>query len=450
MKQEQPKPPLVRVVLWAACCVVICAWTLPGHVRSLRPGPDEVSDFFQDWASVQYFSRGLSIYANQEEEVVRYLERPILKDSPRATFNEFNAHPPASLLLVLPFASLDYPTAQLVWTSLWLLTLPVVVWVVLRETAVTPRPYTLLIWLPLLTLCSPLQMEVFQGQLNRAILLLVVLAWACERNGRPWLAGALLGVAGSIKVLPVLLFLYFLCRRRWQALASGLLTALVLNCLAAAVFGFAAYQDYFSHVIPHVAERYRDHLMNASLVAFWTRLFDPVLGGAIPVVASHRLYVALSMLSRGAVVLAAAWVAWRARGTAARDHAFAACVAAALLVSPITWSPYFMLLLPGGVLLWRDLPASSWKRPLFLACLIYLWICDLLLLIILGRQSYLHVARPWESLTFLAHPTYALLGFFVLGVIESHRATARASAAEGSTKVAAEPQGTVVPQVGET
>jgi hypothetical protein len=452
MTEAQPGPSWVRVALWAVVCVVVCAWMLPVQVRSLRPGPDHTTDFFQDWAAARYFFEGRSIYADQEPATLRYFGRPIRKDSPRDTFNQFNAHPPPAVLLVLPFGRLDYPTAQLVWTSLWLLLLPAAVWLALDAAEVRPRLWTLLIWLPLLTWCMPLQGEVFQGQLNRVILLLVVLAWVLERGGRPWLAGACIGAAASIKVLPAFLFLYFLCRGRWRALAGGLLAALALNAVAASVFGVGAYEEYVGRVVPLTAERYRDDAMNVSLTAFWTRLFDPVRGGAEPMVASHGLFVALRLASQAAVILAAAWAAWKARSEAARDHAYAAAVAGALLVSPITWAPYFLLLLPAGVLLWRDLPAGSWRRVLFLACLCDLWLSDLLVFTFQGRQAHLHVARPWESLTYVSAATYAVAGFFVLGVMESRRAEARAPAPERPepTREELEPAGTAMPRAGQT
>jgi len=56
------------------------------------------------------------------------------------------------------------------------------------------------------------------------------------RGGRPWSAGALLGVAAALKLTPGLFAVYLLCRRRWRALGgmaiAGAVCTFVLPSLA--------------------------------------------------------------------------------------------------------------------------------------------------------------------------------------------------------------------------
>ncbi len=73
------------------------------------------------------------------------------------------------------------------------------------------------------------------GQINIYLWALAVTAVYLDRRGRPWLAGVLLGCACAIKLAPALIFLYFLVRRRYAAVAIAVVTA-VLLFLAPAVF----------------------------------------------------------------------------------------------------------------------------------------------------------------------------------------------------------------------
>src|SRR5262249_33225844 len=66
------------------------------------------------------------------------------------------------------------------------------------------------------------------GQINVALLFLLLGAAHYLRAGRGWVAGALLGVATAIKVFPLPVVAYFVVRRKWAAVASTFLTLAVV------------------------------------------------------------------------------------------------------------------------------------------------------------------------------------------------------------------------------
>ena len=70
------------------------------------------------------------------------------------------------------------------------------------------------------------------GQPNLFLLLLMLGAFAGLRRGRPWAAGALVGLAAAIKAFPVLALGYFVYRRQWKATASAALTLALLLTVA--------------------------------------------------------------------------------------------------------------------------------------------------------------------------------------------------------------------------
>ncbi len=66
------------------------------------------------------------------------------------------------------------------------------------------------------------------GQPNLLLLFLMLGAFACLRNARPFWAGALVGLAAAIKAFPILALGYFLYRRQYKATAATVVTLLAL------------------------------------------------------------------------------------------------------------------------------------------------------------------------------------------------------------------------------
>ena len=66
------------------------------------------------------------------------------------------------------------------------------------------------------------------GQPNLLLLCLMLGAFACLRGGRPWSAGALVGLAAGIKAFPVLALGYLVYRRQWKATAATVVTLAAL------------------------------------------------------------------------------------------------------------------------------------------------------------------------------------------------------------------------------
>src|SRR5262249_46917227 len=138
-------------------------------------------------------------------------------------------------------------------------------------------PFTAWSAVPLLTLllvCGPLRQQVAQGQLFLILLALVTGIWLADRKGRQILAGALLALAISLAVTPVVLLLYFPLRRRWRAATGTLLGLLLINLAPGLVLGARAYPSYLTSALVEV-ERCRGSWDNLSLPALWYKLFAP-------------------------------------------------------------------------------------------------------------------------------------------------------------------------------
>ena len=154
--------------------------------------------------------------------------------------------------------------------------------------------------------------------------------------------------------------LYFVFQRRWRAVAAGAVSIIVLTLWTAAVLGIESYRAYIVEVMPTLGN-WRSSWPNVSLPGFWSKLFDPTsdVGTTIPLVRSPLLARACTGISCALVIAAVVVVVRRARSRYERDHAFATCIRAMLLVTAVVWDHYLLLLLLPVALLWTSLPTSG-------------------------------------------------------------------------------------------
>jgi hypothetical protein len=343
-----------------------------------------------------------------------------------------NAHPPICVVLALPLVALSYPDAVLVWNLVSLSALFLSLWIIRRELAIPFSGWSVFPLVALLLICNPFRQQVIQGQLTLLLLLLLTGCWAAQRSNRAGWAGVLLGTATAIKLFPGFLFIYFILQRQWKAVMAGILTVAVITALIIPMLGVETFTSYGMDVIPRVAV-FRASWFNASLPGLWTKLFDPDTEGD-PV---HPVHIRIEPLWRslalarlgtwvscGVVVAVQAWIAWRARSRVEKDLAFGLTIIAMLLVSPITWDHYLLLLTVPLAVLWTRLPRPNLVRMLFLIILIAFWIEPARLFDALVPGGYKQgTAYPIHTLCVLSIPCYALLILFALNAAISLRNT---------------------------
>jgi hypothetical protein len=96
---------------WVALGIAVWLVFGPFYLRVLRPSPDRVTDYFQDWSSARNVVTGRPVYSEHAISLPLYLGLTANPD-PRIARN---AHPPTSVLLALPLARVPYPDAVLAW-----------------------------------------------------------------------------------------------------------------------------------------------------------------------------------------------------------------------------------------------------------------------------------------------------------------------------------------------
>jgi len=398
---------------------VVLGWVvifrLPRLLTATRPSDTRVMDFFQDWSSARGYLDGLFVYSKLSFFVESYLGFHASEDRLLVTVN---AHPPASILLFLPFAYLPYETAFFFWNLLSLAMVGAACVIILNGLGIPLSIQTCLPLTAFLLLCHPLYQQLAYGQLSALLMLLTVIIWWSDRTELPILAGTLLGVAASVKLFPLLLVLYFMVRRKWLIVLLGLFWFIVINAVAAALFGIKTYSYYVLIVIPEV-QWHRNAWDNASLTGFFGKLFQsPVVrlsqwSTTLPIINAPYLARTLSFVFSFTIVLLASYMASKSFSPRSSDSSYSLFLVATILVSPISWCHYFLLLvLPVAVAL---VFYPKTRCLSYVSALLLYSDTSLLWGPLLGQYPGTFVAStPLTTILVLSLPCYGLLLLFWL------------------------------------
>jgi hypothetical protein len=397
------------VVFWVLCLfwLVAASIGLAVHVTDQRR---LVYDFSQEWTSARDFWAGRPVYGSFPDSLEFHLGRRV------ETPIRFNAHPPASVLLALPLAPLEQFQAYLAWTAISIGCLATSLWLMLRAPGIQLSATETLGFATLAVAGNAVSHHLIQGQVNLLLLLLVTGAWSADRRGFSAAGGVLVGIAAALKLFPAFLVLYYLTFGKWRGLGGVLLGFAAFNLLALAVLGLEPFVDYTRTVLPATQE-FRDWWGNASLWGFWSKLLDGSSGQVVPIAYHPRLAWCLGLLSCLLAVVCTIRRTFPLRNSPLADLPWAAFLVTMLLVSPITWEHYFVLLFLPGLIVWK----ASRHRPAR-AC----FVLAVLGLLVTVNGSWIVVAvlpddvRPAQTpagpvwvLTVLSYQFYALLGLAV-------------------------------------
>jgi hypothetical protein len=432
-------------IAFVALAWVACAFGLMGLSVHLTPREGQIDDFVQEWTSARNHLHGRPIYEDLHISVTREIGPEVASVLP----NQYNGHPPTAVLLALPLGSLPYQTALFVWNLTSLAALFAALWLMLGRVGLN-LPISAWAFVGAVLLWStPLARQIIAGQLNLFLLLLITGGWAAMRHRRDGCAGMLLGTAAALKLFPAFLFLYPLVLRRWRAIAAGGAVFLALNAIAAAILGVEVFHDFITLVLPDLRKS-QDWWLNFSAMGYFRKLFYVTSGHSLPLWQNPMLYYFLIGSTTLGVTIAAGWkvrnsAAQAAKGALTAEHlpsqvdrraphmmldvAFAVCLIANLLVSPITWDHYCLLLSLPILILWNA-AATVGQRVFLLVCVLLLsinvlWIWGPL---ISGEHELAYlwggepsIATPLQAIMLLSYPFYTLAALFVFGLTLSER-----------------------------
>ncbi|GGL86534.1 mannosyltransferase [Nakamurella endophytica] len=326
-------------------------------------------------------------------------------------------YPPFSALVFVPLGWLPWVVARVLWQLASVAALALVILFTLQllgragRHATRPLPHltgTVVTATAVSMWLEPVRTTFNYGQIN---LFLAAILLGGAVSARDWWAGASVGLAAGIKLVPAITGLYYLLQRRWTAAVW-------------AVAVFVATVVLMVAIIPRETWRY-----------FTTLIFDPGRTGPVWSVINQSLRGALARLAGHdvstswlvAAVLSVAlgvWAAVAASRAGDRTASLLAVQFVGLLVSPISWSHHWVWVLP--LLLWCLFGPHA-RRPA-VRVLAIAWIvavCSYLVSFLIALQWKGEPAtRPgWQSWLGIVYPLLGILSLALLLAVSRTRVT---------------------------
>jgi alpha-1,2-mannosyltransferase len=290
--------------------------------------------------------------------------------------SEFKNIPIVAVAFV-PLATLDYAVAKRVFWWLSLVALVGTSWIVGRflvPEAIGPPLARCLGAFALIAVMAPTQIALRHGQ-TTPLLALLVAAWATLlRRGLPsWAGGALAG-ACVVKFPPLALAGLDAVRGRWRSVGTCLAVLAGVLLLSFAAFGTSLHWTYARGVLEQAGQVMTGH-NNQSLAAVVTRLAAPApLNDWTP----RAVAPGAAWIGRLVLLGLAVWAGLR--GMKERDPSLArlpyeglAALAIGIVILPVAWDHYFLLLAPGLIAVAGAL-ALRRGRPGLLAALLVAYV----------------------------------------------------------------------------
>lgn len=317
-------------------------------------------------------------------------------------------YPPPSILVFAPLSGLSYETARLailLINHVCILLFVYLFFFKLKAIDVS-RPLRGLVAAVLIAYIfryNPIIAELFQGQIDLIVLILLCLTWYAEKTkGRAWLVALPLSLAILLKTYPLLFVLLLVMRRRYNAALWVLGLLLLYTAIAYVVLPQSVWGDWFVNVFPTggygkvpfnlVSPAYP---WNQSINGFTSRIFlkNEFTETLLPSLAAARVVPYLLSLVVMVITVGCSYLASRRRHGAGDliDLEFSVYLLAMYLVAPLSWEQHLVLILP---------PALIAINLLFA-----------------GRQHYIAYIVVIPSLFILAYPLPLLSPGLAKGVL---------------------------------
>ena len=251
------------------------------------------------------------------------IERPIVA---------FALLTPFSLLPVLPFSSLPPLQAKHYWLMVNLVLLALTGWLLCRVTGLGLRRIAALTFLAMI----PLRTNFLYGQEYVLLLFLFTLAAWVYLKRWPATSGAILAVAGALKIYPALFVIFFVRKRHWRAAFPLVAASLALWLLSIGLFGLETIRVYLLEVLPWPLRGEGQDPYSVSwnsLTALLHRFFiaEPELNPH-PMVHLPTAYALLQPICQGLIFVPYLWLMSSSRGANEREKLDWGCYVALFLI----------------------------------------------------------------------------------------------------------------------
>ena len=282
------------------------------------------ADFDQDYTAASRLLDGLSIYHGHEA----------------------NLHPPFNALFFTPLTFFSIQEAFIILgvlslAVLWINALMIENGLNLKRMSASTIYIFSLFWpVTFSVVCLGASSALWTGA--------VTAGWLCEKKNRPIAAGIFIGLAILIKLIPGIIVIMWCLNRRWRAAMSATMVVLAGFLLMTALCGFDDVLYYFFTRVPDNTSKYLDFISNSSISGAAEKLFGSNGGWSKSLVEVPLLSKGIPALGSAAVVLATMIISSfnpTKKINELVDYRTALVIVTMLLVSPLTWPTYYVVLL---------------------------------------------------------------------------------------------------------
>ncbi|GMT98538.1 hypothetical protein KH5H1_26570 [Corallococcus caeni] len=243
----------------------------------------------------------------------------------------------------------------------------------------------------------PLWDNLLWGQINLVVLLPTLGAMVLAER-RPRAAGALVGVAAVIKVIPGLLLLYWFVRRQWRPVVAAIAIVVGLSVMVLPLVGLDIQLAYYTQILlGHAQGNLKELGLRVPIASEYNHSLVGVLSHAWP---GADIYHPARAVQFGALSFIAAllvrWALW-VRNACPPSAALAVLLGIASIASTYAWEHHLLLMMPAVVIAARD-GGPRWHFGVLYACMVFPLGLLLALAGMLGVAAYVPVLAPWISL----------------------------------------------------
>jgi len=283
---------------------------------------------------------------------------------------------PFSLLPVSPFSQLPPLQAKHCWLVVNLALLALTGFLLDRMTRLGARRIAILAFLAMV----PLRTNFLFGQEYVLLLFLFTFAAWSYLKDAPATSGAILAVAGALKIYPCLFLFFYARKRQWRGVIGLLAGSLALWLLSIYLFGFETIRTYFVEVLPWPLRGEGQDPYNIawnSFTALLHRLFvsEPELNPH-PLIHCPTAYALLQPICQASLIVPFLWLIGARRAELARERLVWGSYVAFLLIlstNPATYD--FIALFLTAVLTLDYLATLGRRREMTLFIALYAFVC---------------------------------------------------------------------------
>jgi hypothetical protein len=250
---------------------------------------------------------------------------------------------PAALLFFQPFSMATLPNSHSIWIAMNAAALMVSLIILIAPQYSGLDIRMALVIGALALLYAPTTENFLFSQRQPLVLLLLVLTMRALDREREGAAGLLLGLAVAYRVFPILIAGYFIIRRQWRPLIFMGLGLVIVGAITVATLGVPLCASYVDGMQSAMLV-WRDPT-DVALRAFCFRVFF-YLDGLPPDGRFEVLRFVTITTGQIVIVALTAWPTYQRRRQAGLDRrTFGLWVAAAIVLSPLSWIHYMVLLI---------------------------------------------------------------------------------------------------------